>query len=251
MEQTVRKAFDVLEALAKSGGPRRLTDLSRELSLTKPNVYRLLSTLSELGYVSKEEATSRYSATLKLWEMGSVLVHDANLVSVTAPKLRELCDRAGESVQLAVYDAGYAVYVNKVDSAHPIKAMTTIGSRVPAAVSSTGKAILAWRDDADVKQAMTLVRRFTPITRTQKADLDRDLDEARTRGYATNYGEWRAGICGIAAPLRDHNGDVVAAMGIWGAEDTILGARREEFGRMVIAVAEEASRDLGYLKKPS
>jgi len=249
MEQTVRKAFDVLEALAKSGEPRRLTDLSRELSLTKPNVYRLLSTLSELGYVSKEEATSRYSATLKLWEMGSVLVHDANLVTVTAPKLRDLCARSQESVQLAVYDAGYAVYVNKVDSEHPIKAMTTIGSRVPAACASTGKAILAWREDADVKQAMTLVRRFTPQTRTQRADLDRDLSEARQRGYAVNYGEWRPGICGIAAPLRDHRGEVIAAMGIWGGEEAILGARREELGRMVLEVADEASRDLGFLKK--
>ncbi|APV51197.1 hypothetical protein BWI17_16815 [Betaproteobacteria bacterium GR16-43] len=247
MEQTVRKAFDVLEALAKSGGPRRLTDLSRELSLTKPNVYRLLSTLSELGYVSKEEATSRYSATLKLWEMGSVLVHDANLVTVTAPRLRELCERAHESVQLAVYDAGYAVYVNKVDSPQPIKAMTTIGSRIPAAVSSTGKAILAWLEDAEVKQAFTLVRRFTPLTRTQRADLDRDLADARNRGYAVNYGEWRPGICGIAAPLRDHRGQVVAAMGIWGAEGSILGARRDELGQHVLDVCAQASRELGYL----
>lgn len=249
MEQTVRKAFDLLEALAKSGEPRRLTDLSRELSLTKPNVYRLLSTLSELGYVSKERATNRYSATLKLWEMGAVLVHDANLVTVTGPKLRELRDKTRESAQLAVYDAGYAVYVNKVDSAQPIKAMTTIGSRIPAVVSSTGKAILAWMDEAQVGQAMTLVRRFTPHTRTQRSDLERDLAEARARGYAVNHGEWRPGICGIAAPLRDHRGEVVAAIGVWGAQDAILGERREELGRAVVEAADEASRDLGYLAK--
>ena len=247
MEQTVRKAFDVLEALAKSGGPRRLTDLSRELSLTKPNVYRLLSTLSELGYVSKEEATSRYSATLKLWEMGSVLVHDANLVSVTAPKMRDLAARTGESVQLAVYDAGYAVYVNKVDGPQPIKAMTTIGSRVPAACASTGKAILAHLNEEDVTQAFGLLRRFTSVTRTQRADLDRDLAEARDRGIAVNYGEWRQGICGIAAPLRDHHGHVVAAIGIWGAEDSILGSRKDELGKLLLEVAGEASSELGYL----
>ncbi len=247
MEQTVRKAFDVLEALVKSGEPRRLTDLSRELSLTKPNVYRLLSTLSKLGYVSKEEATSRYSATLKLWEMGSVLVHDANLVSTTAPRLRDLCDRSRESVQLAVYDAGYAVYVNKVDCAQPIKAMTTIGSRVPAACASTGKAILAWLDEAEVKYSMTLLRRFTANTRTQRADLDRDLADARARGYAVNCGEWRPGICGIAAALRDHRGQVVAAMGVWGAEDAILGPRRDELCKLVLEIAAEASRELGYL----
>ena len=249
MEQTVRKAFDVLEALAKSGEPRRLTDLARELSLTKPNVYRLLSTLSELGYVAKEEATSRYSATLKLWEMGSVLVHDANLITVTAPKLRSLCERTRESVQLAVYDAGYAVYVNKVDSPQPIKAMATIGSRIPAACASTGKAILAWLDESEVKHAMTLVKRFTPNTRTRRVDLDRDLDEARQKGFAVNHAEWRPGICGIAAPLRDHRGQVVAAIGVWGAEDKILGPRKEELGRLVIEAAADASRELGFLTR--
>ena len=74
MEQTVQKAMNLLEALVRSGQPRRLTELARQLGLTKPNVYRLLSTLSVLGYVKKDPDTSLYSPTLKLWEMGSMLV---------------------------------------------------------------------------------------------------------------------------------------------------------------------------------
>ena len=61
MEQTVQKAFNLLEALVRSGQPRRLTELSRQLGLTKPNVYRLLNTLSILGYVKKDPATTLYS----------------------------------------------------------------------------------------------------------------------------------------------------------------------------------------------
>jgi DNA-binding IclR family transcriptional regulator len=62
MEQTVQKALNLLEALVKSGQPRRLTELARQLGLTKPNVYRLLSTLSVLGYVKKDPATSPRSS---------------------------------------------------------------------------------------------------------------------------------------------------------------------------------------------
>src|ERR1043166_5831898 len=98
MEQTVQKALNLLEALVRSGQPRRLTELSRELGLTKPNVYRLLSTLSILGYVKKDPATSLYSPTLKLWEMGSLLVRDVDLVSIAAPRIRRLCEEAHESV---------------------------------------------------------------------------------------------------------------------------------------------------------
>src|ERR1044071_644989 len=131
MEQTVQKAMNLLEALVRSGHPRRLTELSRELGLTKPNVYRLLSTLSVLGYVKKDPVSSLYSPTLKLWEMGSMLVRDVDLVSVAGPRLRRVCAEPHESVQLSVFASGFVVYVDKVDSQQPLKAITTIGSRVP------------------------------------------------------------------------------------------------------------------------
>ena len=85
MEQTVQKALNLLEALVRSNQPRRLTELSRQLGLTKPNVYRLLSTLTILGYVKKDPNTSLYSPTLKLWEMGSMLVRDIDLQAAAGP----------------------------------------------------------------------------------------------------------------------------------------------------------------------
>ena len=127
-------------------------------------------------------------------------------------------------MQLAVFDAGFAVYVDKVDSPQPLKAMTSIGSRLPATVTSTGKAMLAWLLRG-ARSAMAQVKRFTPLTLTRRKDIERDLEETRERGYAVNHGEFRVGVCGIAAPLRDRSGHVVAAIGVWGAETNILGAR--------------------------
>jgi DNA-binding IclR family transcriptional regulator len=247
MEQTVQKAINLLEALVNSRQPRRLTELARELDLTKPNVYRLLSTLSVLGYVKKDAATSLYSATLKMWEMGSRLVEGVDLVGAAGPRLRQLCAESGESVQLAVFDQGYAVYVDKADSPQPLKAMTTIGSRVPATVTSTGKALLAWRLPEALDQAMPHIKRFTPLTITRRRELEADLEETRRRGYAINRGEFRPGVCGIAAAIRDRAGSVVAAIGAWGAERNILGARREELADLVMAAAMDVSRTIGYI----
>jgi DNA-binding IclR family transcriptional regulator len=248
MEQTVQKALNLLEALVKSGQPRRLTELARQLELTKPNVYRLLSTLSTLGYVKKDAATSMYSPTMKLWEMGSMLVRDADLVSVAAPRLRRLSTDTHESVQLAVFDSGFCVYVDKVDSPQPLKAITSIGSRLPATVTSTGKALLAWAPVEALDQAMAHVKRFTPLTLTRRKDLERDLEETRMRGYSINRGEYRQGVVGVAAPVRDRSGNVVAAIGVWGAEKNILGARREELAHMAIIAARDISRDLGFVE---
>jgi IclR family KDG regulon transcriptional repressor len=248
MEQTVQKALNLLEALVKSGQPRRLTELARQLELTKPNVYRLLSTLSTLGYVKKDTATSLYSPTMKLWELGSMLVRDADLVSVASPRLRRLSIETHESVQLAVFDAGFCVYVDKVDSPQPLKAITSIGARLPATVTSTGKALLAWAPVEALDQAMTHVKRFTPLTLTRRKDLERDLEETRQRGYSVNRGEYRPGVVGVAAPVRDRTGNVVAAVGVWGAEKNILGVRREELAHMAIIAARDISRDLGFVE---
>jgi IclR family KDG regulon transcriptional repressor len=251
MEQTVQKALNLLEALVRSGQPRRLTELARQLELTKPNVYRLLSTLTVLGYVKKDQATSLYSPTLKLWEMGSLLVRDVDLVTVASPRLRRLCLESNESVQLAVFDAGFTVYVDKVDSSQPLKAITSIGSRLPAVVTSTGKAMLAWGPPEWLEEAMVHVKRYTGHTLTKRRDIERDLEATRARGYSVNAGEFRLGVCGLAAPIRDRTGLVVAAIGVWGAETAILGARRDELAHMTITSARDISRDLGFSGLPA
>jgi DNA-binding IclR family transcriptional regulator len=247
MEQTVQKALNLLEALVRSGQPRRLTELSRQLGLTKPNVYRLLSTLTTLGYVQKDSNTSLYSPTLKMWEMGSLLVRDTDLVSVANPRLRTLCEETGESTQLTVFDAGFVVYVDKVDSAQALKAMTAIGSRNPATVTSTGKAMLAWMAPEALDLAFAHVKRFTPLTLMRRRDIEADLEETRQRGYAINRGEFRLGVCGIGVPVRDRTGSVVASIGVWGAEKNILGPRREELAQLAILAARDVSRTLGFL----
>src|SRR5260221_627205 len=170
MEQTVQKALNLLEALVRSGQPRRLTELSRELGLTKPNVYRLLSTLSVLGYVKKDPDTSLYSPTLKLWEMGSMLVRDVDLVSVANPRLRRLCEETREAGQLTTFDAGYVVYVGKVDSAQPLKAMTNIGPRLARTGGQPGNEQLAVAERAFGRVLVT------GVAVRERADLDLALD---------------------------------------------------------------------------
>jgi IclR family transcriptional regulator, KDG regulon repressor len=248
MEQTVQKALNLLEALVRSGQPRRLTELARQLGLTKPNVYRLLSTLTVLGYVKKDPTNSLYAPTLKLWELGSLLVKDIDLVSVAGPRLRRLCEQTGESVQLAVFDAGFSVYVDKVDSPRPLKAMTQIGSRVPATATSTGKAILAWLPSEALDLAFQHAKRFTPTTLIRRRDIERDLEETRERGYSINRGEYRVGVCGIGIPVRDRSGGVVAAIGVWGAERDILGPRLGELAQMGVGAASDVSRALGHIE---
>ena len=92
------------------------------------------------------------------------------------------------------------------------------------------------------------VKRYTPLTLTRRRDIERDLEETRDRGYAVNRGEFRVGVCGIGVPVRDRSGGVVAAIGVWGAERNILGARETELAHMAVIAARDVSRALGYIE---
>lgn len=248
MEKTVQKALAILEVLARSSQPRKLTDIARQLDLTKPNVHRLLGTLTELGFVRKDLGTSLYMPTLKLWELGMQLVREADLSSVAYEPLRTLAMRTGESVQLVVLDAGEAVCVDLVASSGPLKAVTRLGTRSPAYATAMGKALLAWASAETLDLALRDLQPFTPRTMLDRAQIEADLARTRKRGYAINAGEWREGVGGIAATIRDSTGAAVAAVSIWGAEDALVGPRTEELAGIVTETATLISQGLGYVK---
>lgn len=246
MEQTVAKALSLLEALIEAHQPQRLTDLAVGLGMTKPNVHRLLATLMELGYVQQDAVTSLYSPTMKVVALSSHLTDRADLVAVAEPTLKRLAQDSHESTLLAVFDQGYSVYVSTVDSARPIRAVGAVGTRVPASCISTGKALLAWLVPEALDATLPLLQKFTPRTVTGRAAIERQLALVRRQGYAINRGEWRLGIGGIASPVRDAYGVVIAAVGLWGDEQQLFGPRRAGLIAQVTEAGAEISRAMGY-----
>lgn len=245
MDKTVVKALGILETLAESDRPRGVTELSLELGMTKANVHRLVKTLQQLGYVRQQEQGSRYLTTLKLWELGSSITRRLVPTDVARPVIRALCVRADESVQLGVIDGSMVVYVDKADSTHPLRATTQIGSRVPAHSVSCGKAILAFSERHRARLEYPLAR-HTSSTLTTQSDLETDLERARSDGFAVNRGEWREDIWGIAAPIRDASGEVVASIGVWGSEQRLQGDATARLGALVVDAAIQVSAGLGY-----
>lgn len=245
MDKTVFKALELLEELSRSEQPRGVTELSVKLGYTKANVHRLLQTLVECGYVHQEPGQTGYALTMKLWEMGSRSMRNLSITEVAHPVLRQLCDIANESVQLSVLEGAMVVYVDKADSSHPVRATSQIGSRVPAHCVSSGKAMLAYAPDRLAGLQYPLSR-HTTNTLVGKAEFDRELAQVRAAGYAVNRGEWREGIWGIAAPIRDAAGAPVAAIDVWGLEERFQSDAVDRLAAHVVAAAAEISAKLGY-----
>lgn len=245
MDTTVLKALRVLEALAAKEAPRGVTEIADELGLTKANGHRLLRTLLAAGYVSQDDASKRYRLSLKLWQLGITALDRLDLTDAVRPDLRALADAADESVQLAVMEGDSVVYIDKADSRHALRATTQVGSRVHPYCVSTGKALLAFSDGALDRLTFPLAA-FTPATITTRDRLERELAAVRRRGYAVNRGEWRQGIWGVAAPIRDATSTPVAAISVWGPEVRFRGSATARLGALVIAAAARISARLGH-----
>jgi DNA-binding IclR family transcriptional regulator len=164
--------------------------------------------------------------------------------------LQELAARTHETVHLSIFDGADAVYIDKIDGVHPVRAYSRVGGRAPAHCVATGKALLAHQPSEVIANVAAHLERFTPHTITKPEVLYEELKRIRRDGYAINRGQWREGVGGAAAPIRDGSGAVVAAVGISGPTDRLRLKVLRDFVPFVIAAAEKISRGLGYAPLP-
>lgn len=240
------KVLRILEHLAQADRPLGVADLASALSLSKSSVHRPLTTLVELGYVMQDAFTSRYTASLKMWEVGSAVLDRLDLKRVAAAQMTELASETGETVHLSILDGNYVVHIDKIECEHPIRAYSRVGGRVPVHCIASGKAMLAFQSEAFIKMATRNVKRVTQDTVVDPDLLLTELAQIRRSGISISRGAWQAGVDGIAAPIRDANGHVVAGLAISGPA---IRLRSKECARYVPLVAQAAakiSRALGY-----
>lgn len=246
MNTTFVNGLALLEALARAGEPCGVSDLARQLALTKSNVHRLLQTLGERGYVRNLDASGRYAVTLKLWELGVEVLDKLDVKRVAIEPMKRLVQLSGETVHLSILDHGDVVYIDKVDSPQPVRAYSKIGGRAPAYCVATGKALLAHATAEVVDEVMRHLQAHTAATIVKPADLRAELKRVVEAGYAVNKGEWREGVCGVAAPIRDARGCVIAAIGISGPVDRLKARTLKQLAPDVVSAARAISSGLGW-----
>lgn len=169
--------------------------------------------------------------------------------ALARPCAEALAKRSRETVRLAVLDAvdpAHVVYIDKVDSSHAVRAHTRVGDRAPSHCVATGKALLAFNPEAVERLEGRQLPRFTGRTITDHDRLARELARTRERGFSVNRHEYREDIVGIAAPIRSHEGYVVAALGISGPAYRLPAARIEALTPEVVEAAAGISERLGF-----
>lgn len=241
MNNTLFKGLQILETLAYSHQPMRLTDIADNLNLVKSGAHRLLQALVESQYVVQDKQSGKYSASCKLIEMGSAILPHLELKKQAEGIMQQLMQETSESVHLSIQNQHDVVYVHKVDSPAPIPFYTHIGGRAPIYCVATGKAILAYRNDVLIEKVTQGLQPRTGNTIVSARQLEEELQEIKGRGYSINKGEFKEEVYGVAAPITDKKGNVIAAIGLSGHGERFTAKTIGKYGNMLMQAARSIS----------
>lgn len=244
MDKAVVKAFNLLEILAKNNNPMGITELANTADLGKSNVHRLLQTLMTLGYVRKHNE-SLYSASLKVWELGSQIIASVNIRDVARPYMQMLAEATGETVHLSEFYDNQVLYIDKIESREPVRAYTQLGGRAPSYCTATGKVMLAYRDDETILAVMRDAIAHTSKTIVEPEAFLAHASTIRQQRYALNRGEWRKDVIGISAPISCSIGCVGSAIGLSAPAGRVSEKQLKAMAPQLIKYAERISAGLG------
>jgi DNA-binding IclR family transcriptional regulator len=245
--QSIERAVSILNAFSAEAPELGVTELAERLSLHKSTVHRFLVNLEAAGLVERNTRSGRYRLGLRIFELGGLVLQQMNLWDEALPFLEGLVRDSGETGHLAVLDGGEAIYIEKVEARRALRIPSAMGRGYPAHATNLGKVLLAHlpREELRAVVAEHGLPAYTPHTITDADRLDAELARIRTQGYAVDNEEYDEGLRCIGAPIQDHTGQVVAALGIGGPVTRVTPARVGELAELVIAAAKGLSRRLG------
>lgn len=246
---SVAATLRILELLSDAGGPMTLTNITKASGYPKSSVHRMLSSLIHTGYVEQDES-ARYGLTFKVLRLGMDLLSSVDIVKASNPHLERLMLTTNESAYLSVLDSsGQTVYLAKVETPRPVQVQAKLGTPTPAWSTATGWAMLAFLpEQRDLALAQPLAS-SVPGAITSASELRVLLTEVAKRGCAVTRSQGNPDTGGIAAPIRDYTGTVIAACSIAIPQFRMDDALVRKCMPLVVQAASAISAEMGLVEK--
>jgi DNA-binding IclR family transcriptional regulator len=246
--QSVDRAVSVLEILAREGSAG-VSEVAAEIGVHKSTAFRLLAALEERDLVEQNSERGKYQLGFGVLRLASAIPARLDLVRQAGPVLDELAQRIDETINLAVVRENYSVHVQQALGSAAVASQNWVGQLTPLHATSSGKILLAHLADDQVDQVLDAagLKAFTEHTVTSRKVLRAQLAEVRESGFATTYEELEAGLNAAAVPVRDHTGEVVAALAASGPAYRFDAARIDAVADDLRQAGERVSQRMGWL----
>src|SRR4051812_47704978 len=251
--QSLERGLAILSAF-RSGRPLLgVSELGRDIGLSRSTTHRYVATLAALGYLQQDPPTKKYRLGPRVLDLGFSAINSMELREVAAPHLRELSDETGYTVNMAILDGTDIVYVERCRTARAgqreIDLNLHVGARLPAYCTSLGKVLLAYLPAAEQQATVTAseLTRRGPNTITSRTALAAELKRVRATGFAVSNEELAYGLRSIAAPVLTHDGVAAAAINL--AVHSSMVSMQDLVARLsptLVRAAADISARLGY-----
>lgn len=215
--QSVERAVRLLELLAHSGSGSSLTDLATRSRLNISTCHHLLATLMKAGYVAKVPGRRTYALGARVLHLGQAFMRQIDLPQRAQRVLDRINVETGEAAHLAVLQGDQVVTVAKSEARQAIRVDTgEIGAAEAPHATATGKAMLAWLPDEQMRRILRIngMRRFTAATNTDIEAVIEEMRHVRRNGFAVDKEELQPGVVCVGAAVRDHAGAVIGAISV-------------------------------------
>lgn len=212
----IARSIDILELISSQLRPVGVPELSLELKLPRQSVHRLVVQLEQMGLVTREPGSDRFSVGPRLHTLSLSCISSYQQTGATHHILVALVEDVGETCNVGMLDGNQVVYIDRVECEWPLRVQLRPGSRVPAYCTAIGKLLLAFAESRHRQKVLSSIslRPLTDRTITDPVLLDLAFDEIRARDFATNNEEDSLGLIAVAVPIRDPAGNVVAGLGL-------------------------------------
>lgn len=228
--QAIDRATALLVAVMESERPLLLTQLALAHGLAKSTTSRMLSALERQGLVARDH-DGAFVPGPALLRFARTRAIETDLIAMYRPLLQRLATVTGETANLAIAAGDQVESLDQADGQYLLGTRNWVGSRIPMHCSALGKVLLAF-EAAPIPPGR--LERRTPSTIATRADLLTELANVRRRGFAIIRDELEEGLTAVAAPIRDHDGHVVAAVSITGPSSRLTPARLPALGLLLL-----------------
>jgi DNA-binding IclR family transcriptional regulator len=245
---SITRAISILECFAYGKKEWNILELAKELSLPPSTMHRQLATLVKHGYLRQGTGDKRYKIGNNLIALASAIMSKNDLRRLSMPEIRKLSEDVGETVHLCQLEGFNMYYVDKVESSHSVSCTSQIGARIPAHTAAAGKALLSGLTDAEIDRycdALTQFPVFTKNTIREAETLRKAIEAIRRDGYALDDEEREEGLSCTAAPIKDIDGKILAAVSISGPSFRIKPQIRRYIDK-INQCAKNISRLMGF-----
>ena len=247
--RTIAKACRLLDLLTEAKRPMSLSELTEASGWAKSTVYGLLSSMRSCGLLEQDER-GLYTLGVRLFEYGSAVNSTRNIIALSREPMERLTKAANESASLSMLDRGEALVLSHAEADSGFHIVSETGAHLPAFCTAQGKVLLSALSDTAVRRVHeTQYQPFTPHVIATPDALVSEIQTVRERGFAIENGEFRIGVRGVAAPIKDHTGTIRYAIGLIGMFRRVDSDEFQAATAEVLKTAAAISKALGYRER--